>query len=119
MLGSTVIIDNSGLVGQKFNQLIPNKIKYLTDYTTHLVISEQIGLVFATSELIGLVWLRPNRLGYSVRSELRMDTFSLFPYPLVLMQLPPNNFPSRADQAEMKQICPRWSRSGRDEADRA
>jgi hypothetical protein len=65
------------------------------DYTTRLVISEQIGLVFATSEQIGLVWLHPNRLGYSVRSELRMGTFSLFPYPLVLMQLPPSSFPSK------------------------
>jgi hypothetical protein len=59
-----------------------------------MVISEQVELVFATSELKGLVWLRPNRLGYSVISELRMDMFSLFPYPLVPMQLPPSNFPS-------------------------
>ena len=94
MLGSTAITDDSGLVGKKFNQLIPNIIKYLSYYTTHLVTSEQIGLVFATSEQIGLIWLCPNNLCYSVRFELWLDAFSLFPYPLVPMQLPPNGFPS-------------------------
>ena len=50
MLGSTTITNDSGLVGKKFNQLISNIIKHLSPYTTHLVTSEQIGLVFATSE---------------------------------------------------------------------
>ena len=85
MLGSTVIIDNSGLVGQKFNQLIPNK-KF------HIWVI--VRLIWSYPNRLGCLWLRLNRLGCSVRSELRTDTFSLFPYPLVLMQLPPSYFPS-------------------------
>ena len=85
MLGSTTITDDSGLVGKKFDQLISNIIKHLSHYTTHLATSEQIGLVFATSEQAGLVSLRLNNLCYSVRFELWLDAFSLFPYPLVPM----------------------------------
>ncbi len=33
------------------------------DYTTRLVISEQIGLVFATSEQIGLVFATSEQIG--------------------------------------------------------